>query len=140
MSKISKFKQIYVEITKKCNLNCPFCPSSSNRDENLSIIDFHKIIERTAGFTDVYYLHLLGEPLVNKDLDGILRVAEVFKKKVRITTNGTLIHLKKDILLSAKSLDRVNISLQSWYYLDKEVWNALLEAQTRLYEQFGIDD
>lgn len=36
---------------------------------------------------------------------------------------------------------KIDTAIQlSMYYLDKEVWNALLEAQTRLYEQFGIDD
>ena len=28
----------------------------------------------------------------------------------------------------------------SMYYSDKEVWDTLLETQTRLYEQFGIED
>lgn len=28
----------------------------------------------------------------------------------------------------------------SMYYSDKEVWDALLEAQSRLYEQFGIEE
>ena len=36
---------------------------------------------------------------------------------------------------------KIDTAIQlSMYYSDKEVWNTLLEAQTRLYEQFGIDD
>ena len=36
---------------------------------------------------------------------------------------------------------KIDTAIQlSMYYSDKEVWDALLEAQTRLYEQFGIDD
>lgn len=36
---------------------------------------------------------------------------------------------------------KIDTAIQlSMYYSDKEVWDVLLEAQSRLYEQFGIDD
>lgn len=36
---------------------------------------------------------------------------------------------------------KIDTAIQlSMYYSDKEVWNELLEAQRRLYEQFGIED
>lgn len=36
---------------------------------------------------------------------------------------------------------RIDTAIQlSMYYSDKEVWDALLEAQSRLYEQFGIEE
>lgn len=36
---------------------------------------------------------------------------------------------------------KIDTAIQlSMYYSDKEVWDALLEAQRRLYEQFGIED
>lgn len=36
---------------------------------------------------------------------------------------------------------KIDTAIQlAMYYSDKEHWYAILEAQTRLYEQFGIDD
>lgn len=36
---------------------------------------------------------------------------------------------------------KIDTAIQlSMYYSDKEVWDKLLEAQRRLYEQFGIED
>ena len=36
---------------------------------------------------------------------------------------------------------KIDTAIQlSMYYSDKEVWDTLLEAQARLYEQFGIED
>ena len=36
---------------------------------------------------------------------------------------------------------KIDTAIQlSMYYSNKEVWDALLEAQSRLYEQFGIEN
>ena len=36
---------------------------------------------------------------------------------------------------------KIDTAIQfAMYYTDKEHWEALLDAQTRLYEQFGIED
>ena len=123
MSKSSrnyKFRQIYIEITRNCNLNCPFCPSVSNRTPNLTDKSFSDIILKIGDFSDVFYLHILGEPLSNVLISKYFLIAEKHNKKIRITTNGTLLKAKKEELLAANSLDRINISLQAWKYLDKE--------------------
>ena len=37
--------------------------------------------------------------------------------------------------------NKIDIAIQlSMYYADKSSWDALLEVQARLYEQFGIDN
>ena len=36
---------------------------------------------------------------------------------------------------------KIDTAIQlTMYYSDKKDWNVLLEVQSRLYEQFGIDD
>ena len=117
-SKNYKFRQIYIEITRRCNLNCPFCPSVSNREPILTDNSFSDLISKIGGFSDVFYLHILGEPLTNVLISKYFFIAEKYGKKIRITTNGTLLKQKKEELLSANSLDRINISLQSWKYLE----------------------
>ena len=118
MSKNYKFKQIYIEITKNCNLNCPFCPSVSNREPNLTDNSFREIIEKIKGFTDTIYLHILGEPLTNVLISKYILIAKEHGIKVRITTNGMLLFDKKEELLGHDNLERINISLQSWHYLN----------------------
>ena len=120
MSKNYKFKQIYVEITKNCNLNCPFCPSVSNREPNLTDISFQELILKIKGFTDVIYLHILGEPLTNVLISKYISIAKENGIKVRITTNGMLLFDKKEELLKHDNLERINVSLQSWHYLKDE--------------------
>ena len=120
MSKNYKFKQIYIEITKNCNLKCPFCPSVSNRTSNLADNSFQEIIDKIKGFTDVIYLHILGEPLTNVLISKYFQIAEKASIKVRLTTNGMLLFDKKEEILKANNLDRINVSLQSWHYLSQE--------------------
>lgn len=107
-----KFKNIYVEITKACNLKCKFCPSSSvNKHEFLSFDKFKHIIHEIKDYTDGIYLHILGEPLLHKEVFDFIDYASKYVK-VSLTTNG---HLIKNCYkeLANSSLYVLNISLQS---------------------------
>ena len=108
-----KFKNIYVEITKACNLSCKFCPSSSdnNKNEYLSFDNFKYIIEEIKEFTEGIYLHILGEPLLHKDLFKFIEYASQYLK-VSVTTNGHLIKNHVADLINS-NLYVLNISLQS---------------------------
>lgn len=127
MSEKRKFKQIYLEITKNCNLNCPFCPSVSNRNQNITVSNFSTVIERTKEFTSDYYLHIMGEPLLYPNLDELFKVIEQNGRKVKITTNAILLFSKKDQLLSNNCLERINISVQSWKSLGDKLINQNIE-------------
>lgn len=107
-----RLKNIYLEITTACNLNCPFCPSTKieNRS-NLSLEEFKRRVDEVAPFTEGIYLHILGEPLLHKDLKEMIDYASK-KVKVNITTNGRLLESKMDELISS-NLSILNISLQS---------------------------
>ena len=88
---MKKFKNVYVEITKACNLKCSFCPSSSvNNHEYLSFESFKHIIDQIKDYTDGIYLHILGEPLLHKEVFDFIEYASKYLK-VSLTTNGHLI-------------------------------------------------
>ncbi len=107
-------KKAYVEITNICNLNCSFCPGTKRPGRFMSPEEFDHIASSLVGHTRFLYFHLMGEPLLHPQLHQLLAIAHSKGFRVIITTNGTLLHEQKGILLSAEALHRVNISLQSF--------------------------
>lgn len=75
-------------------------------------------------------MHVKGEPLLHKNLDGILNVARKYKKKVNITTNGSLLEKNMDVILNNRDVIRqINISIHSlandFDYLDMVLYCVL---------------
>ena len=64
--------------------------------------------------TDYLYFHLLGEPLLHPELGALLRIAGELGFACMITTNGTLLPERGELLLTAERLRKVSISLQSF--------------------------
>lgn len=116
-----KFKKIYIETTNICNLNCNFCPKISRKLEFMSVESFEKIIDKIVPYTKHIYLHLMGEPFLNRNLKEFLVVCDKNNIKVNITTNGTLIKNVKDILLNSKAVRQVNFSLHSFEANDTKI-------------------
>lgn len=117
---MKKFKKIYIEITNVCNLSCNFCPKTSRKYGFMEEESFEKIIKKIKRYTEHVYFHLMGEPLLNKNLKRFLEICEQNKLQVNITTNGTLINEVKEVLVHSKSLRQINISLHSFEANDHE--------------------
>lgn len=109
-----RFKKIYIETTNICNLSCNFCPKTSRELGFMETYDFKKIIEKIKGYTNYIYLHLMGEPFLNKNLESFLKIAKEADIKVNITTNGTLIDNVRNILIESGAIRQINISLHSF--------------------------
>ena len=92
------FKKIYIEITNICNLKCSFCPETNRKKQAMSIEDFEEIIRKIHKHTKLVCLHVKGEPLLHNKLQEILEILEKYNLKANITTNGTLIKDKLEIL------------------------------------------
>ncbi len=105
-----RFKKIYIEITNRCNLNCPFCIHNKRKIKDLTIEEFQIIIDKIKGYTKEVYLHVLGEPLIHKHITKLIDIATSNGIKVNITTNGYLI--KK--IENSSNLKRLNISMHSF--------------------------
>ncbi len=104
----------YLEITNVCNLSCSFCHGTKREPKFISTEEFKVAAAKLRGFADYLYFHLLGEPLLHPDLGDFFEIAGELGFKVNITTNGTLLNKKADILLNAKALRKVSISLHSY--------------------------
>lgn len=109
-----RFKKAYLEITNVCNLSCAFCPGTRREKRFMSADGFAKLSAKLRPYTDYLYLHLMGEPLLHPELEEILRIAAGQGFHVIITTNGTLLSTRADILLRSPAVHKVNVSLQSF--------------------------
>jgi radical SAM protein with 4Fe4S-binding SPASM domain len=110
---MKKFKRIFIEISNVCNLSCSFCPPTCRPAKVMSLEDFERVMKRLEGHGDNVYLHVKGEPLLHPDFEGILNLCAQYKKKINITTNGTLIDKQGDHILKNPAVRLVSVSLQS---------------------------
>ncbi len=104
----------FFEITNACNLECSFCHGTKRKIKYLSLDEFRRGCEQLRSFADYLYFHLMGEPLLHPLLGEFFDIADELGFRVILTTNGTLLDKKKDILLSAKALHKVSISLHCY--------------------------
>lgn len=101
---MKKLKKIYIEITNVCNMNCSFCPKTKRKPEFMTVNNFSNIISKIKPYTDFVYLHVMGEPLLHPNIGEILDVCQEYGIQANMTTNGTLIEEKGDIILNKKAL------------------------------------
>lgn len=105
-----KLKKIYLEVTNRCNLACSFCIKNQRKSIDLTIDNYKYIIDKIKNHTKEIYLHVLGEPLLHKDINYFIDYASEQGLLVNITTNGYLINNIKN----NHNIHRLNISLHSY--------------------------
>lgn len=107
------FKKIYIEITNACNLRCKFCPETVRKKEFMDIKNFEEVIKKIHKYTNLVCLHVKGEPFLHNDLENMFKILESYNLMTNITTNGTLINDKLDILKKSKIVRQINFSIHS---------------------------
>jgi len=135
------FKRIYIEITNTCNLSCSFCPPSERAPRAMTPSEFEAILNKLKGHGKYIYLHIKGEPLLHEQIALLLEMSHNHGFQVNLTTNGTLLQRQKEILLSAKALRQISISLQSFEAMgnghddNRQAHQAYLESVTDFVEE-----
>lgn len=108
-------KNIYIEITNVCNLDCSFCPGHERDARFMSPEEFRAAMRAVSEEKpENVFLHVMGEPLLHPRLDEILKIADEFPPAVKITTNGTLLCEKLPVLIGSERLKTVCVSLHSF--------------------------
>lgn len=107
------FKRTYVEITNICSLQCSFCPGTRRRKRLMPVGEFRFLAGRLRPHVKYLYLHVMGEPLLHPELGELLSIAGELGFRVCLTTNGTLLGERAELLLSAPALHKVSVSLHS---------------------------
>ena len=118
---MKRFRKIYVEISNKCNLSCAFCPGTRRGSLAMSEERFAWLLPRLRPYTDYLYFHILGEPLCHPKLGRFLELAQTQGFKVILTTNGTLLKQKQELLLASPALHKVHVSLHAFEANDLSV-------------------
>ncbi len=85
-----------IELSSRCNLKCPYCanPTLTRDYENLPDHLFEKVVaEARETGTPIWSLHGVGEPLLRRDLEDVLRKIDATGLWSKwIVTNGALLH------------------------------------------------
>ena len=97
-----------------CNLRCDFCPGTRRPQGFLSPEDFSVLAQKLRPHTEYLYLHLMGEPLLHPQLPKLLDIAAGLGFQVNLTTNGTLLPQRTDLLCQSPAVRKISISLHSF--------------------------
>lgn len=101
----------YLEITNVCNLNCVFCPKTERAKHTLTLDEFDALTSRLEGEVKFLYFHLMGEPFLHPLLPQFVLMARRKGFVPVITTNGTLLSRRPDLLDALPH--KIQISLHS---------------------------
>jgi len=129
ITKMEKFKRVYIEISNICNLQCSFCPVV-DRDKKIMGIDlFEKTIKQVAPLTEQVCLHLMGEPLAHPEFEQIIKICELVGVKINLTTNGVLLNRYRDLLSTSPAFHQINFSIHSFKdnFKDKSIMPYLTD-------------
>lgn len=107
-----RFKKIYIELSDLCGLACDFCPSKKAVRGILSPENFEKIAQQVADKGELFTLHILGDPLILKNLEDYLILAKKYQMRLEITTSGLYLGAKNQaLLLKFDNIHQINLSL-----------------------------
>jgi len=87
--------RLWVEPTNTCNLKCPMCRTPQLAESVpkglMSISTFTTVIEKAKPYVREVFLFLGGEPLLNKRLPEMIRIASSAGLRTKLHTNATLL-------------------------------------------------
>ncbi|MCX5785599.1 MAG: radical SAM protein [Elusimicrobia bacterium] len=108
-------RYIAIDLTYRCGFSCPFCFVKTNKlrsgpGNELSLPQLRAFIDSLKGKPRQFYL-TGGEPLLRKDLSGIVSHIKKQGHSVLITTNAWLLDRQKAFSLAKSGADEIVISL-----------------------------
>lgn len=106
-------KEITVEITTKCNLDCGICTTDKNIPRDVPLVSIRKIIRdaKKMGIKAIRFTG--GEPLLHDKIKEILLEAKKNKFYVILNSNATAVD-RNLLELLPKTVDNILISLQGY--------------------------
>lgn len=125
----------YIGVNARCNLRCKSCDVGQKQTDSylyknmagkpeLTLDEWKTVIDRIAGLKPYIEISAV-EPLLYKDIIGLLEFIKLEKRlNVSVTTNGLLLERYAAALVKL-GVDRVNVSIDG----PREIHNAMRGAQ-----------
>lgn len=116
-----KIKQVHFQITRNCNLRCPFCGQwgkkgffADSGGSPMKLDDWKRIISELSEYREKHGENITitvwgGEPLVSPYFDEIISLLKKNDFKIEVITNGVLINKHLDIIRNC--VDCIYVSL-----------------------------
>jgi len=113
LNKIPPFRQIEIQLTYACNLRCTHCSAASFVEQGnlMSLEDYANIARQCSEHRVPMVSFTGGEPLLSPRLEEIIRIFDVRRTLISITTNGTLLTRQRARALKKAGVDNFVISL-----------------------------
>ncbi|UCC63691.1 MAG: radical SAM protein, partial [Anaerolineae bacterium] len=108
-------RELYVEVTNRCNSHCQACVRTFRRPEplrDLTLGEFRAVVDQFLALERVV-LHGIGEPLLNAELPAMIRAVKARFPSVAVLFNSNAVLLDegwRQSLIEA-GLDEYRISL-----------------------------
>ena len=110
-----ELKWLAWEITRRCNLQCIHCRSSSkltvNQHPDFSTAEARRVLDDIASFAKPVIVLTGGEPLLRKDVFDIAEYGVRKGFRMCLATNGTLITPKICAQIKSSGIQMVSLSL-----------------------------
>jgi hypothetical protein len=118
-AKKTEIKYLFIEVTNFCNFSCTFCPDARMRRkrEFMDRATVLKIISEAAEkrlTSEPLQFHLMGEPLLAKDLFAYIERAHGLGLAVRLLTNGSLLNETTAGKIFSARVGELVIGIQTW--------------------------
>lgn len=131
---------ISIVATSRCTLSCDMCPTHSalvpgdypHRQKEVKDMDFDMFRDIVDRFKNALTVNIIGsgEPLLNKDLFGMIDYASSRRMTVKTFSNGTTIGDNIENIINSK-LDGITISLNGQ---DREEFNRMTGMDRSIYD------
>lgn len=118
-----------VEVSLKCNINCQMCPRE--KITRPRCIMSQRVMDVLADWlpekeSEIFFCGL-GEPLLNRNIYGLITALQMGGRRVGITSNGLLLTPGTANRLIDAGLDFVHVSLPS---LNKERYQRMMKGSS----------
>lgn len=142
-------KWIAWEITRRCNLRCVHCRSSSESEikghPDFPLEEAYRIIDDIVSYAKPVVVLSGGEPLIRKDVFDIAKYGTEKGLRMCLATNGTLVtddvckKIKESgIRIVSLSLDGSNESVHDDFRSQKGAFSGTINA-AGLFKKYGIE-
>jgi radical SAM protein with 4Fe4S-binding SPASM domain len=142
------FHTLYLESTRRCNLDCPYCSTDSNSartsEGELSFNEIlHSVFEPALEIGTKHITFSGGEFLIRKDAFKLLDIANQMGFRISVVSNGTTLNMK--VLNKLQSLLGANIfislGINSFEARNKETRNKDINftlKKIKMIQSLGI--